>query len=151
VDDFAQNKTKEATSGEDDHKPGEDDYEPEEDSQDQEYQPLIKPGKSVLNLNKILKRYYYPVTAKIKSAHRSPPYQLKRASNISLQGSPIPAHKSPFHMKRINIYNFPILAAKQNNTTVYIILNSGATTSLISLDKANALLLRIKPTVQKAV
>jgi hypothetical protein len=54
-------------------------------------------------------------------------------------------------MKRINIYNSPILHAKQENTTVFIVLDSGATTSLISLDKADSLPLQIKPQVHKAV
>jgi hypothetical protein len=148
VDDIFQDadETEEATSVEDDYEPGEDNL----SDQDQEYQPSINSGKIVLNGNKLLKRYHSPVTAQIKSAHKSPPYQLTRVPNISSQGSLISAYKGPFRIKKINIYDSNS-GCKTGQQNVYIVLNSGATTSLISLDKANFLMLQIKPTVHRAV
>ena len=42
-------------------------------------------------------------------------------------------------IRKINIYESPILTVKYKNTPVHIVLDSGATASLISLNKAKQL------------
>ena len=54
-------------------------------------------------------------------------------------------------IRKINIFESPILSATSNKKTVHIVLDTGATASLISLSKANELKLTILPTVHKAV
>ena len=53
--------------------------------------------------------------------------------------------------RRINIYDSPTLAVKHESTTVYIVLDCGATTSLASKKKITELSLQILPTKHKAV
>ena len=52
---------------------------------------------------------------------------------------------------RINIYESPILSVTFKNKTIHIVLDTGATASLISLAKAVELKLKILPTVHRAV
>ena len=54
-------------------------------------------------------------------------------------------------INRINVHESPILACSSGKNTVYVILNTGATASLITMKKAKSLNLRIYPTSQKAV
>ena len=54
-------------------------------------------------------------------------------------------------IRKINIYESPILTVKHNNTAVHCVLDSGATASLISLRKAKQLKLLISPTVHRAI
>ena len=51
----------------------------------------------------------------------------------------------------VNIYESPILACTYNQTTVYIVLDSGTTCSLISLSKAHQLGLAVAKTSHRAV
>ena len=54
-------------------------------------------------------------------------------------------------IRKINIYESPILTVKYKNTPVHIVLDSGATASLISLNKAKQLKLLISPTSHRAI
>ena len=54
-------------------------------------------------------------------------------------------------IRKINIYESPILTAKHGNIAVHCVLDSGATASLISLRKAKQLKLVISPTMHKAI
>ena len=54
-------------------------------------------------------------------------------------------------IRRINIYDSPILSVKKDKQTVHLVLDTGATASLMSLEKAKELNLKILPTVHKAV
>ena len=54
-------------------------------------------------------------------------------------------------IRKINIYESPILTAKHGNTAVHCVLDSGATASLISLRKAKQLKLMISPTSHRAI
>ena len=54
-------------------------------------------------------------------------------------------------IRKINIYESPILSVNHFKTVVHCILDSGATASLISLKKAQELKLKIWPTVHQAV
>ena len=63
-----------------------------------------------------------------------------------------PGHKGPIVLKRINIYASPILTVTNaDNHQAYILLDTGATTSLIRLDMAEKLKLRSIPTKHKVV
>ena len=52
---------------------------------------------------------------------------------------------------KVNIRESPILACSYNDKTVYLVLDTGATASLISEKQAKDLNLRLYPTTQKAV
>ena len=68
--------------------------------------------------------------------------------------SEIPAGTNTDHnltISRIRVYESPILACSHGNQTVYIVLDYGATCSLMSLHTANKLNLPIKKTTHKAV
>ena len=52
---------------------------------------------------------------------------------------------------RINIYESPILSVTYENKVAHLVLDTGATASLISLAKATELKLKILPTVHRAV
>ena len=54
-------------------------------------------------------------------------------------------------IRKINIYESPILSATSNMKTVHIVLDTGATASLISAAKASELKLKIFPTIHRAV
>ena len=54
-------------------------------------------------------------------------------------------------IRRINIYESPILSVMHKDKTVHIVLDTGATASLISLAKATILNLKILPTQHRAV
>ena len=54
-------------------------------------------------------------------------------------------------IRRINIYESPILSVTHKDKTVHIVLDTGVTASLISLAKANELKLKILPTIHRAV
>ena len=54
-------------------------------------------------------------------------------------------------IRRINIYDSPILSVTKGKQTVHLVLDTGATASLISLEKASELKLRILPTKHKAI
>ena len=54
-------------------------------------------------------------------------------------------------IKKVNIYDSPILAVTKNSTTVYLVLDYGATSSLITMRKATELGLRINHTYHTAV
>ena len=54
-------------------------------------------------------------------------------------------------IRKINIYESPILTVTRNNKTCHIVLDTGATASLISLAKVQQLNLKIFPTVHKAI
>ena len=54
-------------------------------------------------------------------------------------------------IRRINIYESPILTVTCKLKTIHIVLDTGATASLISLAKAMELKLKILPTVHRAV
>ena len=58
---------------------------------------------------------------------------------------------SVIKIRKINIYESPILSVTRKNKTVHIVLDTGATASLISLAKANELKLKILPTIHRAV
>ena len=58
---------------------------------------------------------------------------------------------SVIKIRRINIYESPILSVTHKDITVHIVLDTGATASLISLAKANELKLKILPTIHRAV
>ena len=60
-------------------------------------------------------------------------------------------HISPIKINKVSITESPILAASYHNETVYLVLDTGATASLISLRQAKALNLRIFPTTHKAI
>ena len=46
-------------------------------------------------------------------------------------------------MNKVNIYDSPILACLSGNTTIYVVLDFGTTSSLITLQKAKSLGLNI--------
>ena len=52
---------------------------------------------------------------------------------------------------RINIFESPILTVLHLDKTVHIVLDTGATASLISLSKVQQLNLKILPTIHRAV
>ena len=54
--------------------------------------------------------------------------------------------QKPIRIRRINIYDSPIFTVNKNGITVHIILDTGATTSLVSLSKAKELNLPTDPT-----
>ena len=54
-------------------------------------------------------------------------------------------------IRKINIYESPILSVMHKDKTVHIVLDTGATASLISLAKLTALKLKIVPTQHRAV
>ena len=54
-------------------------------------------------------------------------------------------------IRRINIYESPIFSVTFRNKTIHIVLDTGATASLISLAKVKELKLKILPTVHRAV
>ena len=70
---------------------------------------------------------------------------------IKLPSAP-PLHSiGVIKIRKINIYESPILTAKHGNTAVHCVLDSGATASLISLRKAKQLKLVISPTSHRAI
>ena len=54
-------------------------------------------------------------------------------------------------IRRINIYQSPILTVNHKEKIAHIVLDTGATASLISLQKAKELNLKIEPTVHSAI
>ena len=52
---------------------------------------------------------------------------------------------------RLNVYESPILSCSHNTSTVHIVLDSGATCSLMSLNMTKKLGLHVQKTVHKAV
>ena len=64
---------------------------------------------------------------------------------------PQAAYVGLIKIRKINIYESPILTVKYNNTPVHIVLDSGATASLISLTKAKQLKLAISPTFHRVI
>ena len=56
-----------------------------------------------------------------------------------------------FKINKINIYESPILSAKHNNSIVHLVLDTGATASLIKRSKCKELGIKILPTIHKAV
>ena len=74
--------------------------------------------------------------------------------SASSQRSPVkdPLHIGMLSIRKINIYDSPILAALSTcGKTLYLALDSGATASLITAKKANQLNLKIYKTNHKAV
>ena len=61
----------------------------------------------------------------------------------------VPSNVHRIH--RINVHESPILACSSGTSIVYVILDTGATASLITIKKAKFLNLQIYPTSQKAV
>ena len=73
-------------------------------------------------------------------------------NSVQVNTNPISAVKTDvIKIGRINIYESPILSVKAMNKTHHIVLDTGATASLISLAKAQELKLKIYPTVHRAV
>jgi hypothetical protein len=107
--------------------------EEEEDFEEQEMkQPSRKSGKSYKS-NKHAQKYLL-----VKSAY------IKRCGTVSLY--PDPEHQT------LNIYDSPILAVTFTELhTIYLILDTGATTSLAKETKVKALGLKIHPTAHRAV
>ena len=68
-----------------------------------------------------------------------------------IQNIQIDQSDSVIKIRRINIYESPILTATYKSKTVHLVLDTGATASLISLSKATELKLTILPTTHKAV
>ena len=54
-------------------------------------------------------------------------------------------------IRRINIFDSPILSAWKGEKQVHLVLDTGATASLISLEKATELNLKILPTTHRAI
>ena len=112
----------------------EEDPEGEEDH-DEAAQPLIKPGKSY-KANKHDSKY--PLVS---------PAQIRATGIVSLYPDP--------NEQTLNIYDSPILTLThtkdKGERTVYLILDTGATTSLAKLAKVKALGLKIYPTAHRAV
>ena len=54
-------------------------------------------------------------------------------------------------IRKINVFESPILTVQKDGKNVHIVLDTGATASLISLDKAKELGLKILPTAHKAL
>ena len=59
--------------------------------------------------------------------------------------------KDIIQIRRINIYQSPILTVNHKEKIAHIVLDTGATASLISLQKAKELNLKIEPTVHSAI
>ena len=74
----------------------------------------------------------------------TPPHQL-------LSKSPLPISVGKVIIRKVNIYESPILTAKYYDKTVYIVLDMGAQTSLISKAKADLLNMKIYSTRHTAV
>ena len=72
-------------------------------------------------------------------------------SKAHIQNIQIDQSDSVIKIRRINIYESPILTATYKSKTVHLVLDTGATASLISLSKATELKLTILPTTHKAV
>ena len=71
---------------------------------------------------------------------------------LDIKNSPVSIKSnSVIKIRKINIYESPILSVRHNNTTVHIVLDTGATASLISLAKAKELKLKIAPTKHRAI
>ena len=70
--------------------------------------------------------------------------------NPPAQSRAVTAGTSP-KINLVSVYESPILACSCNETTIYIVLDSGATCSLVSLSKARQLGLTISKTYHKAV
>ena len=64
-------------------------------------------------------------------------------SNVQIQ--------KPIKTYRIQIYDSPIFTVTKDNVNVHIILDTGATASLITMNKAKELRLNVMPTSHKAV
>ena len=58
---------------------------------------------------------------------------------------------STIKINKVSITESPILAASYANETIYLVLDTGATASLMSLRQAQALNLKIYPTSHKAI
>ena len=54
-------------------------------------------------------------------------------------------------IRRINIYDSPILTVSKGNHTLHLVLDTGATASLMSQEKASELNLQVLPTQHRAV
>ena len=54
-------------------------------------------------------------------------------------------------IRKINVFESPILTVKKGDKNVHIVLDTGATASLIALRKAKELNLKILPTAHKAL
>ena len=87
--------------------------------------------------NKNISNYSQPLLARINSAVTS---QCSESTQ-----SPYP---------RLRVYDSPILACshgKDSDSVIYIVIDCGATTSMITVKKANTLMLQIEPTALQAV
>ena len=54
-------------------------------------------------------------------------------------------------IRRINVYESPILSLSCNGTTIHVVIDTGATSSCITLDTSNRLELRVMPTLHTAL
>ena len=54
-------------------------------------------------------------------------------------------------MRAVNLFASPILAVSHENKTAYVVLDTGAQCSLITLKKANQFNLKLHPTIHRAV
>ena len=68
---------------------------------------------------------------------------IVNVSNVKIQ--------QPIRTNRVSIYESPIFTVTKDNIQIHIILDTGATASLITLAKAKELQLSINPTSHKAV
>ena len=68
---------------------------------------------------------------------------IVNVSNVKIQ--------QPIRTNRVSIYESPIFTVTKDNIQIHIILNTGATASLITLAKAKELRSSINPTTHKAV
>ena len=68
---------------------------------------------------------------------------IVNVSNVKIQ--------QPIRTNRVSIFESPIFTVTKDNIQIHIILDTGATASLITLAKAKELQLSINPTSHKAV
>ena len=78
------------------------------------------------------------------------PDQLPLVSPARIRSGVVSLYSDSPH-RTLNIYDSPILAVSHDSKTVYLILDTGATTSLVKEAKARSLGLKILPTAHRAV
>ena len=127
-------------TGEDDEEAYKEEAEQFMSEEDQEEEPIVKSSmkfdNNVTKYNKTVSNY---------SDLSVPSNCLIKTAKVFLYPDNYPDNK------QLNVYDSPILAALHGTTTAYIVLDSGATTSLANLAKIQQLSLKIVPTKHRAV
>ena len=76
---------------------------------------------------------------------------MPASDETKAQNENVKINSSIIQIRRINIYNSPILSVTCKGKIIYLVLDTGATASLIALEKAKELKLKILPTIHRAV